>query len=82
MMHVDDWESLSRRFPMEVSLRDDILSYIGDHPGCGFNAICNRFRHADNIGLMDVLFRLREDGDIVTDGPHPVERHYLREVVH
>ena len=81
MISVDGWDGLARRFPLEVSLRDDILAFIGEHPGCGFNAICNHFRHADTIGLMDVLFRLREDGDVVTDGPHPVESHYLREVV-
>lgn len=76
MMQTLSWENLSETFPIEVSLRGEILEFIRDNPGCGFDSIDGHLRPSSRAGLMAVILRMREDGDIVSNGPHPIERYH------
>ena len=78
MIRFGSWDRLRGRFPYEAGMRDRIIEYVKEHPGCTFGEIYGHLKPTDRQGLQATLFLIRDDGDIVSHGPHPVETYYPR----
>lgn len=76
MIAVMDWTQLGVRYPMETAMRDAIIEFVSSRPGCTFNGIEGHLKPMNREGLQAVILRMRDDGDIVSVGPHPVEAYY------